>query len=157
MLADFFRYLVSEWAVISQAPVTIILMLILASGIVWWLVDWAYASRIKSKDAVIEMLNANAKAPRVEPNQASQAEAFHAAKENSGKANWLDMFREREALEQRVLELKARRPGISIKPALKVGMDEDDVREEEIKRKERRITELNDMIGGRNDAPTNPR
>lgn len=61
--------------------------------------------------------------------------------------NWLSLFKERETLEQQVLKLKAKRPGISIKPALKVGMDEDDVREEEIKRKERRIIELTSMLG----------
>lgn len=71
MLADFFRYLASEWAVISQAPLSFILGLLLASGLIWWLVDWVYATRIKSKDAVIERLNANAKAPRVEPNRLS--------------------------------------------------------------------------------------
>jgi CCR4-NOT transcriptional regulation complex NOT5 subunit len=94
--------------------VTFILTLLLASGVIWWLVDWVYASRIQSKDAVIEMLNANAKASRAE---------------------------KREKLEQEVLQLKAKRPGISIKPAIKVGMDEDDVREEQIKIKERRIIE----------------
>ena len=116
-MADFLSYLVSEWAVISQAPVTFIFALFLASGVIWWLVGWAYASRIKSKDAIIAMLKANAKESRAE---------------------------KREKLEQEVLQLKASRPGISIKPALKAGMDEDDVREEQIKIKERRIIELSD-------------
>lgn len=73
-----------------------------------------------------------------------------AVKEHSGReetGNWLDLFKERETLEQQVLELKGTRPGISIKPAIKIGKDEDDVREEQIKRMEQRIIELTEKMG----------
>lgn len=76
----------------------------------------------------------------------AQEDAAKSDENRKETGNWLALFTEREKLEQEVLRLKASRPGISIKPALKVGMDEDDVREEQIKRKERRIIELTNMM-----------
>lgn len=65
-----------------------------------------------------------------------------AAKETE---EWLALSREKETLEQQVLELTAGQ-GFSIKPVLKVGTDEDDVREAQIKRKEQRIIEITNMM-----------
>lgn len=88
MVAEVISWFTEEWLVISQAPLTFIVALPLLTGVVWWLVDWVYASRIKSKDAVIEILKA--KANGLEPNQTSRSELKTAILDVRGPALYQD-------------------------------------------------------------------
>jgi pyrimidine deaminase RibD-like protein len=59
---------------------------------------------------------------------------------------WLDLFREKQRLEEEVASLQAQVPGMRVIPAMKVGMDEYDILVEKLGRKNKQVTEIEERM-----------
>lgn len=123
MLLDWLgQHIMEEWAVVTAAPLLFVIAVLLFGIVIFLVLEWFHKEKV------------------------STLEQRLSAKETQ---EWLALFKEKEALEHQVLELKTGLPQINFKSELKkqiVGMDEDDVRDLQITRKERRINELTQMM-----------
>jgi len=59
---------------------------------------------------------------------------------------WLDLFREKQNLEEEVASLEAQVPAFSVRPQVKAGKDSIDLLNDKIKRKKRQLDEITERI-----------
>jgi hypothetical protein len=78
-------------------------------------------------------------------------ELMDIARKDAGYADqssWLELFKEKQRLEEELASLEARIPSIRVVPAMKIGKDDTDLLREEIERKKNEIRQIDEIMKG---------